>query len=479
MVSASVLLRVGLLAILGMGTIIRATGRGRGWGHLANTIGRCNTGYNAYTYDLVGNRKSDVLSGSEDGTAGTTTYSYNSDNELTSQTVGSTTTTFTFDNNGSQLTSTTGSNVTTNTYNVRNELNSVATGGSTTTYVYNDAGNLVQETTSGTTTYYLVDDNNPTGYAKPIEVRVGSASGTPTTTYILGDRVIGQANSSGAVSYLLTDGEDNTRALVSSSGTITAAYNYDPFGDPIGFSLSTASTRLLFQQTMFDAPSGLNIFGDGQREAEVGEDNFIEADSPGYSDNVDPLTLNGYLLDGANPISNVDPSGHDLTDILVSLGLSETIASATSGFAIRAAIGGATNVAIQWTLTATLTPNQYTVQQGIYDFLTGGLTAGASNALMAPLKSILGGLGLSEAFQILGSVSGGWITAAIGDTISYVGRSELFSHETPSDKEIAEAFAFSLVGNAIGGTASSAIQSQFADSARGSPRACFNSVQSV
>jgi hypothetical protein len=67
----------------------------------------------------------------------------------------------------------------------------------------------------------------------------------------------------------------------------------------------------LFQQTMFDAPSGLNIFGDGVREVRPGQDSFIESDPPGYSSNVNPITLNTYLLDGADTINNIDLNGHD------------------------------------------------------------------------------------------------------------------------------------------------------------------------
>jgi hypothetical protein len=66
----------------------------------------------------------------------------------------------------------------------------------------------------------------------------------------------------------------------------------------------------LFQQTMFDAPSGLNIFGDGVREVQPGEDSFIESDTSAYGNLSNPITLNLRLLDGANPISNIDPTGH-------------------------------------------------------------------------------------------------------------------------------------------------------------------------
>jgi YD repeat-containing protein len=58
-----------------------------------------------YTYDLDGNRLSDVHTGPGDGAGGTTSYIYNGDNELTSESSPvNGTTTFTYDANGSQLT---------------------------------------------------------------------------------------------------------------------------------------------------------------------------------------------------------------------------------------------------------------------------------------------------------------------------------------------------------------------------------------
>ncbi len=284
-----------------------------------------------WSYDMDGNRVKQVKVAG--GVTDTTTYTYNGDDQMTQQVDSATgTTTFGYDANGSQTTTTVGGTVTqTDSYDVRNRLQKVVNSSGTTTYVYDDAGDRVQETTGSTTTYYLIDDNNPTGYAKPIEVRVGSATGTPTTTYILGLDVIGQANSSGAVSYLVIDGRDDTRALVNSSGAVTATFNYDAFGNPIGFTAATAPTVFLFQQMMFDAPSGTNFTE--SRQEPLGAPYWLEADSPGYSNNDDPLTLNGYLFDGVNPISNIDPSGHDfsLGDILVTAGISATLMGSLSG----------------------------------------------------------------------------------------------------------------------------------------------------
>jgi YD repeat-containing protein len=285
----------------------------------------------AYTYDLDGNRLKDVHTGPGVGASGTTTYVYNSDNELTSSTEGSTTTTYGYDANGSQTTTTIGGTLTqTDSYDVRNRLAKVVNSNGTTTYVYDDVGDLAQETTGSTTTYYLTDTQNPTGYAKPLEVRIGSTTGTPTTTYIVGDRVLAQANSAGAVSYLIVDGLDNTRALANASGSVTAVFNYDPFGDVVGTTYTLSSpppTMFLFQQTMFDPASGLNIVGDGIREVQPGEGSFIEADPRGYGNNQSPITLNLHLLDGADTINMIDLDGHDfdliglVIDVTIDAGL--------------------------------------------------------------------------------------------------------------------------------------------------------------
>jgi YD repeat-containing protein len=289
-----------------------------------------------WSYDMDGNRVKQVKVAG--GVTDTTTYTYNGDNELTQQ-VDSVagTTTFGYDANGSQTTTTVGGTLTqTNYYDVRNRLQKVVNSSGTTTYVYDDAGDRVQETTGSTTTYYLIDSNNPTGYAKPIEVRVGSATGTPTTTYILGLNVIGQANSSGAVSYLVIDGRDDTRALVNSSGAVTAVFNYDAFGNPIGFTAATAPTVFLFQQMMFDGPSGTNFTQ--SREELLGAPDWLEMDSPIYSILTEPLTLNLSLFEDADPGNGRDPTGHDdLAELMISVTIDTAIE--TSNALSTAALG--------------------------------------------------------------------------------------------------------------------------------------------
>jgi YD repeat-containing protein len=263
-----------------------------------------------YTYDLAGNRLS----------ANNTDYTYNHDNELTSQTVTysatNSYTTNTYDANGSltQSITTAGSTITTNsyTYDLRNKMVAFATNGTTAAnYVYDDAGNRVREITGGVTNYYLTDIQNPTGYAQPIEVwntAPSARSGqVPQMTYILGTRVLGQFDHTGTVSYYTTDGHGSVVDTTDSSANVQAAFTYDPFGDLIQFTPTSSTPIFLFGgDAVYDWVSGLYMNGDGVRD----RNGFIFYQMDTYAGNPnDPMTLHKYLYANADPIIFDDPTG--------------------------------------------------------------------------------------------------------------------------------------------------------------------------
>jgi RHS repeat-associated protein len=259
----------------------------------------------AISYDLDGNRVS--MSHVAGGTTDTTTYSYNGDNELTSQTDSqSGTTTFGYDANGS-LTSATnnGTVVASYTYNVQNEMVSATVNGVTSSDVYDDNGDRVEETVNGTSTYYLYDDNNPTGYDQVIEAK-SSPTAAPSMSYILGLGIIGQANSSGTVSYFLTDGQGSTRALVNSSGVVTATFNYDANGNLLGITYTPSSpppTVYLYDQQQLDV-----ALGQYQLRARIYNPQTGEFDS------FDPMTHEPGDVLGANPYIYADDDAPNMDD---------------------------------------------------------------------------------------------------------------------------------------------------------------------
>jgi len=185
---------------------------------------------------------------------------------------------------------------------------------SRTKYSYDDAGNRVAETASGITTLYLIDTNNPTMYSQPLEAKT-SSTGTPVETYLIGDRVFGQANNAGTVSYLLTDGHGSTRLLTTASGQVTTAFNYDAFGTAINFNPATAPAVFLFGgDAVYDRATGLYLHGDGVRATLSFY--FIQRDRyPGTIQ--DPLSLHKYLYANSDPVNGRDPSGYVILEAVM------------------------------------------------------------------------------------------------------------------------------------------------------------------
>jgi uncharacterized delta-60 repeat protein len=291
----------------------------------------------SYTYDLVGNRLTKTHTGPGGGASDTITSTYNGDDQLTSEvSTLNGETDFTYDANGSQTNDGNHKYI----YDVRNRLLQVTdeSNNAIASYVYDDAGNRVRETTGGATTFYLTDSNNPTGYAQPIEQK-SSATSAPTITYMIGDRILAQANASGGMTYLLQDGGGSTRLLSSSTGAVISTLNYAAFGEAINFDPTTIGTIFQFGgDSMYDIASGLNFHGSGRQSQDY---RFISRDDPGYQDNFNPITLNLTLLDGADLVNMRDPSGHffDLVGLSVGVGISSLVGGLTAG-AINKFTGG-------------------------------------------------------------------------------------------------------------------------------------------
>jgi YD repeat-containing protein len=304
--------------------------------------------YEGFTYDLVGNRKQETISNlppSNDPNSGyisqaTLNYTYNGDDQRVTETrTGSTPYAITnqYDANGSLLTSTktgTDGQVDTYQYDLRNRMTqeTVTQGGvitSTTTFGYDTDGDRVSESTTpalGPTqsTYYLNDPENPTGYTKPVQ-ESSTLAGTPDRSYVLGLRVQGQSTTTASdtqdVEYLLIDGHGSTRALVDLSGNVTASYDCDAFGNALDFDPTTAATPWLFGgDGLYDASTGWTYHLARWTDGDVFTSLDSITENPG-----DLANANLYLLDGGNPISNIDPSGHDFADVLATVEIISTL----------------------------------------------------------------------------------------------------------------------------------------------------------
>jgi RHS repeat-associated protein len=233
-----------------------------------------------------------------------TTYSYNDNDQLTSQITDGNSITYTYNADGS-LTYIAKDNDAdlTYVYDYRNRIVQASIeNGATVDYEYNPDGIRVNaDIQGGTATDYLLDPFNHTGYPQVFKESTGSSQ----TAYIIGSEIISQSTGTDDPQYLLRDGHGSVRAAVDSSGVITGNYHFDAYGQLLAYS-DTPSTNILYAGQMFD--SDIDLYNNWHRwyNPETGLFNRMD-DFAG--NNFDPQSLHKYNYTHNNPVNAVDPTG--------------------------------------------------------------------------------------------------------------------------------------------------------------------------
>jgi RHS repeat-associated protein len=236
--------------------------------------------------DGVGNRTSQTV-----GSA-TTSFTYNTDDELTatSSSSGGFVNSYSYNNAGDQTGRTLSGTAYTLAYDYEGRLTSTVTGGVTqSSFVYDGLGRRYSRTNGGTTTRFLYDGG------KVLEEKQGSSF---TAAYAYGNALIRKDGE-----YPLFDGLGSERTVTNSSQTTTGTIILE------GFGLTVATTGSSTNPYKFAATSGYRDDGDaglshvGARyyDAQVGR--FITRDTE--------LDQHPYLYCDHDPVNAVDPSGHD------------------------------------------------------------------------------------------------------------------------------------------------------------------------
>ena len=363
----------------------------------------------AYSYDLDSNRTTETVESTTGTVTDTITSTYNANDELTQAVDANTgTTVYGYDPNGSQTSvthtpngTTTPDTTTTNEYDLQGQLAGSqvtnSSGTATTTYFYDDSGNRIEEvtvaagSTTPMTTYYLVDTNNPTGCSQPIEQ--AATPGTPQITYIWGAQLISETYATGATIpgvgtasspttyYLFQDAHGSTRLITDATGNVVARYNYDAFGNALGFNAATALTTYLYSSMPFDAASG-NYY-DHARFYDSGTGSFTQADY-GYNGSLaNPMSDLPYAFTGGDPINMLDLNGHDFG--LASFEVSFSIQAQLSS--IDVSVGATAQLALQGFMQG------QTSSEIITEFFIGQLFGAGLVASPAFLDSISGAIG--------------------------------------------------------------------------------------
>jgi len=242
----------------------------------------------SYTYDPVGNRLSDLT---------TSGWSNNTSNELTSRPGVS----YTFDANGNTLTKTDSTGTTTYSWDFENRLSSVTLPGSggTVAFQCDPWGRRIEKISPSATSIFAYDLNSLT--------ETVNATGGVVARYSQGtdiDESLAELQS-GTTSYYHADGLGSITSLSNAAGALAQTYTYDSFGNQTASS-GSLTNPFRFTGREFDAETSLYFYRSRYYDATLGR--FISEDVERF--NAGPNFYN-YVL--GSPLNWVDPLGLDIT----------------------------------------------------------------------------------------------------------------------------------------------------------------------
>ena len=291
-----------------------------------------------YTYDTAGNRATKEVSYRTEEPV-VTTYTYNSSNQLMTETTGDEATTYTYDSNGNLVLEerTVSENVT----EEENELDGEAVTVSDITVTEPESDTKIECVTESAIRYTYDAFNRMTGYEadgvtatysyNAEDYRTGKnvidSSGNKNIQYFYeGNRVIMEADSSGCITshnlygahlagrsvpgeeyyYLYNAHGDVVMLLDSATGTVVGTYRYDAFGNVI-LETGTPDNSVTYAGYQYDEETGLYYLN--ARYYDSATARFLTEDTYRGSYR-DPLSLNRYTYCHNNPLIYWDPTGH-------------------------------------------------------------------------------------------------------------------------------------------------------------------------
>ena len=238
-----------------------------------------------YTYDPVGNRLSN-LSGSG--------WSNNTSNELTSRPGD----TYTYDANGNTNTKTDSTGTTQYSWDFENRLTSVTLPGSggTVYFKYDPFGRRIYKSSSSSTSVFSYDGQYLTEEA--------NSSGGVVSRYVQGlnvDEPLAILHG-GTISYYQADGIGSVSSLTNSAGALGSSYTYDSFGNLIASSGNIVN-NFRYTGREFDAETNLYFYRARYFDPQIGK--FLSEDPIGLGGN----SLNFYEYAYNGPANWIDPTG--------------------------------------------------------------------------------------------------------------------------------------------------------------------------
>ena len=243
-----------------------------------------------YVYDAAGNRTQTIVNGVTENystnnlnqyeNAGTTTYSYDLDGNLTSKTEGGQTWTY--------------------SYNDDNRLVEVVDGDNNLTqYEYDAFGNRTVTIYNGQRTEYLID---PFGYGDVIAEY--DDDGNLIGRYDHGIGLVSRTDANNNQSFYDFDGNGSTAALTGQAGTELNSYAYRPFGEDF-YEVETVDNSFEYvgQWGITEEANGLDFMRARYYDSHSGR--FVASDPIGLQGQ----DSNFYRYVNNDPIGYIDPEG--------------------------------------------------------------------------------------------------------------------------------------------------------------------------
>jgi len=169
------------------------------------------------------------------------------------------------------------------------------------------------------------------------------------------------------------DGHGSVRQLTSSTGAVTDGYDYDAFGNLTNSTGSTPNVYL-FAGEQYDP--ALNLYYNRARYLNTTTGRFWSMDTA-EGNNRDPLSLHKYLYAEGNPVDHVDPSGHEIDEVLFAVAVAVVVLTLSTPANTPIVINQLTyNTVLQepniweinWKLTRASTRGGWIVQHIVADF---------------------------------------------------------------------------------------------------------------
>ena len=257
-----------------------------------------------YKYDKVGNRISKSVT--ENGQTVTTSYEYNSRNQLTTETVNGQDTIYSYDANGNLVKKSGVAGNETYKYDVYNRLvkYSLDDGSKSESYTYDAEGVRRSKVTVGgeeTKEIFFVSD---TSNELSRTVAETDKEGNVVATYSWGDTLLSQTREDITSTYIY-DGHGNVRGLLDEKGCLTDTYAYNAYGE-LTQRTGETENHYLYTGEYYDGTTNLYYLRARYMNPSTGT--FISMDTY-QGDMYEPVTLHKYLYANANPVKYSDPSG--------------------------------------------------------------------------------------------------------------------------------------------------------------------------